>query len=224
MPIRINLLAEAQAAEELRRKDPVKRATLAALVVVILVAAWAAKLQVSIISSGKSLSSLEVEWKAIDPQYQQVVQRQRELIEAEQKLSALHQLTTNRFLWGTALNALQQSVGKIDDIQVIHFKTEQSYLSAEDLKARGDTSAGAAGATATEKISLTIEGLDFANPPGSQITRFKEAIAGVPFFQDNLQKTNAVLLTSLSAPQPLPSGKGSFVRFTLQCSFPEKVR
>jgi uncharacterized membrane protein YiaA len=51
MAISINLLAEAQAAEEQRRKDPVKRAALAAGFVVFLVALWATTLQLRIMAS-----------------------------------------------------------------------------------------------------------------------------------------------------------------------------
>ena len=45
MPIRINLLAEAQALEEMRRKDPVKRAALAAGALVCLALVYSSYLQ-----------------------------------------------------------------------------------------------------------------------------------------------------------------------------------
>ena len=45
MPIRINLLAEAQAAEELRRKNPVKRGIWIGGFLVLVVILWIAKLQ-----------------------------------------------------------------------------------------------------------------------------------------------------------------------------------
>jgi len=54
--------------------------------------------------------------------------------------------------------------------------------------------------------------------------RYKQAIGNVPYFQNNLQKTNGVLLTSLSAPQIGPLGRNPYVMFNLQCYFPEKVR
>ena len=40
MPIHINLLAEAQAAEELRRRDPVKRAIFIGISLVIVALMW----------------------------------------------------------------------------------------------------------------------------------------------------------------------------------------
>ena len=45
MPIRINLLAEQQAAEELRRRDPVKRAIWVAGFFVVVVVVWSGYLQ-----------------------------------------------------------------------------------------------------------------------------------------------------------------------------------
>ena len=65
--------------------------------------------------------------------------------------------------------------------------------------------------------------LDTNPQPGGQ-DRLKESISTVPFFQTHLQKTNGVLLTSLSAPQVGPLGGTPFVTFTLQCSFQERVR
>src|SRR5437588_812625 len=123
MPIRINLLSEAQAAEELRRKDPVKRAVLASALLVAGMLCWGSTLQFKIITSKSGLKDL-----------------------------------------------------------------------------------------------------DASAQPGSQVNKFKEAIANVPYFQSNLQKTNGVLLTSLSAPQNGPLGRSPYVMLTLQCYFPEKVR
>ena len=55
MPIRINLLAEAQAAEEMRRRDPVKRAVWIAGALVLVVAAWVVFLQVKIMKASGQL-------------------------------------------------------------------------------------------------------------------------------------------------------------------------
>src|SRR5436189_254317 len=104
MPIRINLLAEAQAAEESRRKDPVKRVALAAISLILVVVLWASMLQLKILSAKSDLDSVEIKWKSIEKNYQEAVDFQRRGIEAEQKLSALRQMTTNRFLWATVLN------------------------------------------------------------------------------------------------------------------------
>ena len=103
--------------------------------------------------------------------------------------------------------------------------TEQAYAQTEELKAKAaDGRVTSKASLATEKINLTIEAVDASPQPGSRVNRFKEAITSVPYFQNNLQKTNGVLLTSLSAPNLGPLSASPYVMFTLQCFFPEKVR
>jgi hypothetical protein len=218
MAIRINLLAEAQALEEERRKDPVKRGVLAGVFLVLLVLLWSSSLQVKLVSAKSTLSGLEARWKSIEKGYQQAVQSQGQALEAERKLAALHQLTTNRFLWGTALNAFQQTLNGVDDLQVVRLKTEQTYSITEETKGKTPKPA-----TATEKIGLTIEALDSSSSPGGHVSKFKDSIAQLAFFRASLAQTNGVLLTSLSAPQ-VGAGRNPFVLFTLHCTFPEKVR
>ena len=225
MPICINLLAEAKAAEELRRKDPVKRAVFIGGFVVFLFVLWSTSLQFKIMASKSELTTLDARWKDIEKIYQGALETSKRAKDAETKLIALQQMTTNRFLWGTAFNAVQQTLDGVADVQVMRLKTEQAYAHAEEVKARKDGARFMPGrpATATEKISITLDAVDSSAQPGGQVSRFKESIALVPFFQNSLQKTNGVLLTSLSAPQSGASGRPQ-VNFTLQCFFPEKVR
>lgn len=225
MPICINLLAEAKAAEELRRKDPVKRAVFIGGFVVFLFVLWSTSLQFKIMASKSELTTLDARWKDIEKIYQGALETSKRAKDAETKLIALQQMTTNRFLWGTAFNAVQQTLSGVEDVQVMRLKTEQVYAHAEEVKPRKDGTRFMPGrpATATEKISITLDAVDSSAQPGGQVSRFKESIALVPFFQSALQKTNGVLLTSLSAPQSGSSGRAQ-VNFTLQCFFPEKVR
>jgi hypothetical protein len=226
MAISINLLAEAQAAEEQRRKDPVKRTALVAGFVVFLVILWATTLQLKIFASKSELSSLDAKWKRIEKSYLAAVEAQRTAIDAEQKLRMLHQMSTNRFLWGSVFNALQLSFHGITDIQAVRLRTEQLYALAEEIKPRtnGNKIIPGRPPASTEKVSMTIDAIDTAAQPGANINVFKEAIANVAFFKENLGKTNGVLLTSRSAPQPSPTGNGQMVTFSLQCNFPEKTR
>ncbi len=209
MPIRINLLAEAQAAEELRRKDPVKRGAVLAVLLVLLELCWSSTRQFKIMAAKGELNSLESKWQTIEKNYQKAVDNHRKELDAEEKLAALQQYTTNRLLWGTTLNAFQQTLMGVDQVQVVRLKTEQSYVLNEEAKKPSET---------------TIEALDFSPQPGGQVNKFKEAITTVPYFYQILQKTNGVLLTSLSAPQLGPAGRTPYVLFTLQCFLPEKVR
>jgi len=225
MPICINLLAEAKAAEELRRKDPVKRAVFIGGFVVFLFVLWSTSLQFKIMASKSELTTLDARWKDIEKIYQGALETSKRAKDVETRLIAVQQMTTNRFLWGTAFNAVQQTLNGVEDVQVMRLKTEQVYAHAEEVKPRKDKERFMPGrpATATEKISITLDAVDSSAQPGGQVSRFKESIALVPFFQNTLQKTNGVLLTSLSAPQSGASGRPQ-VNFTLQCFFPEKVR
>lgn len=224
MPIRINLLAEAQAAEELRRKDPVKRALWVGGFVVFLVLLWASTLQFQVLTSKGNLTSLESKWTHIEKGYEQVVNTRKQYTEVEQKLSALQQLTTNRFLWGSTLDALQKTVA--DDVQLVRFKGEQSYILSEEAKVKPPDGKGAPvkTGTSTERVTLTLEARDASVRPGDQVNKLKEIISKNEYFQSHLQKTNGVMLTSLGPPQLDFTARSSFVMFTLQCYYPEKVR
>ena len=226
MPISLNLLSEAKAAEELRRKDPVKRGIFIAGFIVFLVVLWSSTLQFKIIAANSELKRLDARWKEIEKNYQHAIDTRKRAADTETKLIALQNLTTNRFLWGTALNAVQQTLGGIEDVQVTRMKSEQAYHQTEEVKPRRDGSGRTTPgrpASAVEKISITLDAVDRGSQPGGSVSRFKESIASVPYFQSSLAKTNGVLLTSLSAPQPGPSGQPQ-VLFTLQCFFPERVR
>jgi hypothetical protein len=226
MPIRINLLAEAQAQEEMRRKDPVKRATWVAGFLVAIVVLWATSLQVKIVAARVTLNGIQREWRKLDKNYSQAVEQRRRSLDAEEKLSALQNYTTNRVLWGTCLNAVQQTLNGVDDIKVMRVRGEQGYNYTEETKPRTNGTATIPGrpATSAEKIVLSLEAIDHSPQPGSQVSRFKQTISATPYFQERLQKTNGVLLTSLSAPMAGALAPTPYVTFTLQCYFPEKVR
>jgi hypothetical protein len=225
MPICINLLAEAQAAEEERRKDPVKRGMYMGAFLVSLVLLWAATLQFKMMGAQRRLNGLEANWKAIEKSYEAAVEAKRHSMEADLKLAALHQMTTNRFLWGNVLNAFQQTLTTVDDVQVVRVKTDQAYALTEATATRtnGIVVVPGKSATATEKIAMTIEARDTSSPSGRRVNQFKESMANLSFFKETLTKTNGVLLTSRSAPQVDPAGR-QFVMFGMKCSFPEKTR
>jgi hypothetical protein len=219
MPLRINLLAEAQDVEEMRRKDPVKRAIAGGVLIILSVFVWSSTIQFKIMSSRSELNNLDVTWKRLEKNYQVAVDTKRKVLDAEEKLGALQQLTTNRVLWGTTLNAFQQTLNGIDDVRVTRIKTEQSYTVSDEVKGRT-----AKAATATERVAITIDAVDASAQPGSKINSFKAGIANEPYFQKTLHKTNGVTLLSFSPPQLDGGGHSPFVKFSLQCLFPDKVR
>jgi hypothetical protein len=227
MPIRINLLAEDQAAEEMRRKDPVKRSIWVAGFVVFLVALWGLTVFLKITIANAELTHRLDQWKSMEKAVREVEDERKRALETEQKLWALAQFSTNRFLWANALNALQQTC--VDNVQLVRLKSEQSYVPSEPSRlptnqmARGAATAKG-GAGAVERIMVQLDGRDFGPQPGEQVARYREALAGSPFFQAVLQKTNSVLLTGLSPRQVDSAKKTGFVVFGLQLNFQEKER
>lgn len=213
MAIRINLLAEAQAAEEMRRKDPVKRAIWIGGFVIFLVLLCSATLQFKIIVAKAEASRLNASWNDIEKKVKEVADHRSRARELEKKLAALDQFSTNRMLWAPALDALQRTA--VEGVEVARLQTEQSYTQNEGP-------APAKRLSATERIVLRIEGRDYSPLTGSQVPRFKQALAGSPYFETALQKSNTIQLTSQTAPQ---SDMGrAFVGFGFKMYFEEKER
>lgn len=224
MPIRLNLLAEAQALEEIRRRDPVKRVLWAAAVLIVLMLVWASSLQLRAVIANKDLNRVQALISAKGAAYQQVVENRQKIAEANAKLTALHTLATNRFLNGNLLHALQQTT--VDGVQLVHLKVDQTYVVVEGTKARTNNNKILPGspATITEKITLALNGSDTSASPGDQVAKFKEALAVNAYFHDQLSATSQVNLKNLSAPQISPDSGRAMVLFSLEWRYPEKTR
>jgi len=224
MPIRLNLLAEAQAAEEMRRRDPVKRLLWVAGILIAAMLTWSGWLQLKAMFAKNDLNRVVFRMSSHTNEYQKVSSALEKTQDIKRKLSALHQLAANRFLNGSLLDALQHTT--VDDVQLLRVKIEQAYSSTEEMKSRTNEAQiviRGRPATANEKILITLEGIDSAPVPGDQINHFKEAVAANPWFRA-MTRTNAVSLKNLSPPQISPlTGKPS-VTFTLECRLPEKTR
>jgi Tfp pilus assembly protein PilN len=224
MPIRLNLLAEAQAAEDLRRRDPVKRALWIAGLLVALMVVWVGSLQLQAIVAKQQFNRVAAQMAARTNDYRKVVETQKKIGDVNHRLLSLHTLTTNRFLNATLLNALQKAV--VDEIQLTQLRVQQDYKLVEEIKARTNGSRITPGkpAKSTEKIVVTLEGIDSSPSPGDEVARYKEVLAQQPYFQAVLGKTNEFKLKSLSAPQISPESGRAIVLFSLECQFPEITR
>jgi hypothetical protein len=223
MPIRLNLLAEAHAQEELRRRDPVKRCIWIGVAAVFVLLAWSSSLQLKILIAKGELNRLNGMVTSRTNEFQTVVAHQGKLMETIRKLSALQQLATNRLLHGTVLNAMQQI--SVEDVALTRLKADQIYVYNEGLKPKtnsNDRIIPGRPPSITEKIVVTIEGKDSSPTPGDQVPKFKQVVAESPYFQAALGKTNSVRLATLSPPQVAENK--AFVLFTLECRFPEKTR
>lgn len=224
MPIRLNLLAEAQAAEELRRKDPVKRAIWAAVLIGVILLAWASSLQLKAIVANNALGSITTEMNGCTNEYKQVLEMQKKTGEMSHKLSSLTTLSTNRFLNGTLLNALQQTT--VDQVRFVRLHLNQTYQLAEATKPKTNSDKIIPGTPAkvTEKLVLTLDGADSSPNPGEQVAKMKDVLSKYAYFQENLDQLNPVLWKNSSSPQISPDTGKPIVTFTLECRYYEKTR
>jgi hypothetical protein len=223
MPIRINLLAEAKAAEELRRHDPAKRAIFCGAFLVALTLVWSSSLQLETMMVKKDMNDRQTEIAARTNEFQRVLTDQKKIAEAKQKLDALKKMTNSRFLQGNLLNALQQI--NVDGVRLAQLKVDQEYYSVAGTPSQTNKNGIILGRpnTITEKIVIWLDARDSSANPGDEVNKFKEAVADQSYFKATLNKTNGVQLFNLSAPQAGPDGKPC-VLFTLKCNFPEYAR
>jgi uncharacterized protein YdbL (DUF1318 family) len=225
MPIHLNLLAEAQAAEEERRRDPVKRAAWVAALIIVLILVWSSSLQLKAMLIRSDVSRLQGQIASHTTEYRGILDNQDRASDILNKLAALQSLSTNRLLNGTLLNALQLTT--VDNVQLLRLHVDQTYALVEGTKARtNDENVVIAGrpSTSTERILLTLEGADSCGNPGDQLNKYKSVLAANPHLKDVLVKTNGINLKNLTVPQISPlTGKRSVI-FTLECRYPEKTR
>ena len=221
MPIRLNLFAEDQALEALRRRDPVKRAVLAGVVFVVAMLMWSCTLMFKVIVAKAELGTVDGAINSQTNAYGQIVTNEKKLADSKDKLRAIQILATNRFLNGTLLNTLQRTV--IENVQVTRLKVTQIYVFTDEVKPKEeDDKRAPKPATVTEKISLTLNATD-TSPNGEAANKFQNALTATSYFQRILLKTNGFRLTSIGAPQTDVSGQ-SFTAFTLEAHLPEKTR
>jgi hypothetical protein len=222
------LLSEAQLAEEMRRKDPVKRAIWVGAFLVSVMLAWSSTLQFKTMVAANEATRLEAQMNSNSNSYKVVLDDLKRKDELQGKVLALCQMSSNRFLQGNLLNALQQT--NADDVQLLHLKLDQTYAVVEATKPRTNENnriiPGKPG-TATERIILMLDGFDASANPGDQVTTYKRAVANHPYFRSLLGRTNDVNLKNLSPPELMPIagtvGKPC-VLFTLECRMQEKTR
>src|SRR4030095_16615964 len=104
MPIRLNLLAEAQAAEEMRRRDPVKRTIWVGAILVSLMLAWSSSLQLKAMIAANEAGRVEGQMNQNSNSYKAVLDDLKRKDDLQGKVRALCRLSTNRFLQGNLLN------------------------------------------------------------------------------------------------------------------------
>ena len=223
MPIRLNLLAESLAQEDMRRRDPVKRAVLVGVGLVSITLAWSALLACKAIVYNREISSLETIMQAHADQNKEVMNNLKQIGDITQKLTALGNLTTNRFLVANMLNALQQST--MDNIQLARLRLDDNLIYNEEIKP--GTGRAPRAASVTERALLTLDARDSCANPGDLIPKFQEKLAAAPYFDAMLNKADQQRVhlkdASYGVKQMGVDGR-AFQPFSLECRFKEKTR
>jgi hypothetical protein len=132
MPIRINLLAEEQAAEEMRRRDPIKRAIFAGAALVVLMLGWIGITQMNVMAARRELADHTARLKKVEEASKDVRSNQVVVSDLQSKAKALEKYSNNRFFWGTLLDAIQQTT--VDNVRLMEIKSDQKYAGSEPQK------------------------------------------------------------------------------------------
>jgi len=126
MPIRINLLAEQQATEEARRKDPVKRGIILGSSVAVVFLVWALMVHLQLKAKTLEYNNLQESFARVEEKAKGVRLTIAQTGQLETKVASLERYSTNRVLWASMLDAMQQS--SIEQIRFKEIGTRQSYF------------------------------------------------------------------------------------------------
>ncbi len=223
MPIRINLLAETIAEEEMRRRDPVKRASYISVLLVILTLVWYVSAFLQAKLSRREYNFIQAEIQAKSNDCVVVKSNQKKIIICQQRLEALNTLSAGRMLQGNLLNALQQIYQP--NVQMVRIRVENSYTLNKSTPSITNNFGVVPGlpATSTEKVLLTLDARDSSANPGDMVNRFKESLIVLDYFKSCLNSNNAVKLASLTPPTSTFDSK-PYVIFSLECRYQDKSR
>jgi hypothetical protein len=208
MPIQINLLTEAQAQEDSRKRDPVKRAIFAAALLVALTLVWFSSISLEHMVANSNLARVQSEIQAHTNDYNVVVANLKQITAKQSQLTALSELSSARFLQGDLMNALQQLY--VSNVCLMRVQIQQSYT----LKSSSSID---------EHTLLTLDAKDSSPNPGDQVNHYKDALGQIVFFKSNLDAGGGVKLLNLGAPQTASDSR-PFVSFTIEYSFPDQTR
>ncbi|HEY6226588.1 MAG TPA: hypothetical protein VI282_05640, partial [Verrucomicrobiae bacterium] len=126
MPIRINLLAEQQAAEEARRRDPIKRALVMGGVFIVFTLLWTLMTHMQVKARRMEYANEETKFKQLEDNSKAVRGVQADIGDFERRLVSLDRYSTNRVLWANMLDAMQRAT--MDQIRLKSIIVNQKYL------------------------------------------------------------------------------------------------
>jgi hypothetical protein len=126
MPIRINLLAEQQAAEDAKRKDPVKRALVMGVSLIVLTLVWTLTTHMQVKARRAELANLDTAFKQLEEKAKAVRTVQADMGDLERRIISLDRYSTNRVLWASMLDAMQRAT--MDSIRLKSISANEHYI------------------------------------------------------------------------------------------------
>lgn len=192
----------------MRRRDPAKRAIFGGVLAVVVMLVWFSSILLEHMVANSNLSRVQAEIQQHANDYNLVVANLKKINEGQNRLNALRQLSSARFLQGNLMNALQQLY--VSNVCLLHVQVLQSYT---------PQGSGAI----SEHTVLTLDAKDSSPNPGDQVNRYKEAIGQLDYFRTNLVTNDGVKLNNLSPTESAP-GTRPFVLFTIECHFSDQTR
>jgi len=223
MPIRINLLAESLAEEEMRRRDPVKRAIYIGVLVIVFSLVWFSSTLLESMLAKRNYNTIQMEIQSKSNDCVVVRSNLKKIDDSQKRLEALNKLSAARFFQGTLLNALQQIY--VPNVQLIRIRVEQDYTSQGGVAAVTNKFGVVSGhpPTCTERILLTLDAKDSSPNPGDLVNHYKDNVLQSGYFKSCLASNNAVRLSSLTPPQTSFDSR-PYVIFSLECRYQDKTR
>jgi len=226
MPIRINLLAEVQAAEDARRRDPVKRAALVAGALILVVMLWSGSVFWQVHKAQGELRQQQGRWNQNEKEFTRVTVERKEMLDAEAKLDKLNRVATNRFMVAPFLNALQQTIVPplANNIQLEFLRLAHSFENVPAVPASKDKKIPAKPAGVLQRTVMNLRARDYGNPGDANYNKLKKDLLEQSYFKSVLQK-DGVRLTGTPTPVVTPDDPTkSYYQFTLECRFQEVKR
>ena len=125
MPIRINLLAEQQAAEEARSRDPVRRAIWGGSIAIGITIFFIIMMAFKVSAQRRKVAAKDAEFKRTEEEAKPIKHEVFLTGLAESRRRSLDRYAANRFLWGTFLDRLAEVT--VDEVRIMDLKATQTY-------------------------------------------------------------------------------------------------
>lgn len=219
----IDLLAEQKEEAHIRSRDPMKRAYALAAALVALLLGWYALMMVKASDVEKTLQQQNAEMATLQPGFLIADAEEKKLRVINETLETLDRLSTNRFLWASALDALQHTV--VDNFEMVRLQINQQVTQIKAVPAVTNSNKTVIKAKPFETLEETtfrIHAKSFAKPSAAE--SLMQAISASPWFKANLREVEPLRLTESQAPMLDPTNSSKMtILFTVECYAEHKL-